>query len=364
MAQGTGRQRGRGGHRRRGSSRGVSKSQVTSVGAAAAATISAEEKPQNPAEAKAAEAPGNENEVCWICAEPVKYYSVSDCDHRTCHVCTLRLRALYKNTDCTFCKAPQPTVIFTVSPDAEFLSYTPNGIPYKDSKLGIFFETEAMMEETLILLCFNCPDPSCDYIGVGWGDLKLHVRAMHGRVMCDLCIRFKKVFSHEHALYPANILPLHLPSIPHRLQKSIPVEQIEGGIHPLCQCCRECFFSDDELYTHMQERHEECFVCKRMEIRDQYFKDYDSLEKHFTHAHHPCTQPQCQARKFVVFSSALDLKAHMVDEHGADMTSRDKKDARRIQADFEFDEVGVGGRRSRRDRGGQTVVAGKVLVQI
>lgn len=41
---------------------------------------------------------------CWICAEPVKYYSVSKCDHRTCHICALRLRALYKKFECTFCK--------------------------------------------------------------------------------------------------------------------------------------------------------------------------------------------------------------------------------------------------------------------
>lgn len=42
--------------------------------------------------------------TCWICAEPVKYYSVSECNHRTCHVCGLRLRALWKRQDCTFCK--------------------------------------------------------------------------------------------------------------------------------------------------------------------------------------------------------------------------------------------------------------------
>lgn len=41
----------------------------------------------------------------------------------------------------------------------------------------------------------------------------------------------------------------------------------------------------------------------------------------------------------------------MVEEHGGDMSARDKKDARRIQADFEFEEVGTGGRRGRRDRG-------------
>ena len=42
--------------------------------------------------------------ICWICAEPVKYYALSACNHRTCHVCALRLRALYKKLECTFCK--------------------------------------------------------------------------------------------------------------------------------------------------------------------------------------------------------------------------------------------------------------------
>jgi len=43
-------------------------------------------------------------DVCWICTEPVKYYALSECNHRTCHVCALRLRALYKKMECTFCK--------------------------------------------------------------------------------------------------------------------------------------------------------------------------------------------------------------------------------------------------------------------
>lgn len=53
-----------------------------------------------------------------------------------------------------------------------------------------------------------------------------------------------------------------------------------------------------------------------------------------------------------MFGSELDLKAHQVEVHGADMSSRDKRDVRRVQADFEFDDVGVsgGGRRGRRDR--------------
>lgn len=160
-------------------------------------TVSANDTPANTA-------PNDDPPVCWICAEPVKYYSLSACNHRTCHVCALRLRALYKKLDCTFCKVrpflssislardarsrlnlqePQSTVIFTTSPDADFASYTADAIPYKDHKLAIFFETQDMHEETLILLRFNCPDPECDYHAAGWGDLKLHTRAVHGKVL-------------------------------------------------------------------------------------------------------------------------------------------------------------------------------------
>ncbi|EEB92934.1 hypothetical protein MPER_08481, partial [Moniliophthora perniciosa FA553] len=210
--------------------------------------------------------------------------------------------------DCTFCKEAQPIVIFTTSEDQPFASYQTEYMQYKDDRLSIVFETQEMMEETLILLRFNCPDTECDYIAKGWSDLKLHVRANHNKLMCDLCIRSKKGFRHEHAF-------------------------------------------DDELYSHMRERHEECFLCKRNGVRDQYFQDYPSLEHHFNTAHHPCTQSACLAQKFVVFNSTIDLQAHMVETHGADMSARDKRDARRVQANFEFEEVpGAGRSRGRRDR--------------
>ncbi len=72
-------------------------------------------------------------------------------------------------------------------------------------------------------------------------------------------------------------------------------------------------------------------------------------ENHFDDDHYPCPHVDCLARKFVVFNTLLDLKAHMVEEHGADMTSKDRKDARRIQTDFIFED----GRRGRRDRVGE-----------
>lgn len=44
------------------------------------------------------------NDVCWICAETIKFYAISECNHRMCHICALRLRALYKKQECAFCK--------------------------------------------------------------------------------------------------------------------------------------------------------------------------------------------------------------------------------------------------------------------
>lgn len=45
-----------------------------------------------------------EADVCFICASSVVHGSVAPCNHRTCHICALRLRALYKTTACAHCR--------------------------------------------------------------------------------------------------------------------------------------------------------------------------------------------------------------------------------------------------------------------
>ena len=42
--------------------------------------------------------------ICSICAEPIHYFAVPECNHKSCHLCSLRLRALYKNRRCAYCK--------------------------------------------------------------------------------------------------------------------------------------------------------------------------------------------------------------------------------------------------------------------
>lgn len=92
----------RGGSRAHGGNRGQPRSR-DAAGKAPEGTVNSDTASPVVSEIKEDD-PKDEEEVCWICAEPVKYYAVSECNHRTCHVCALRLRALYKKTDCTFCK--------------------------------------------------------------------------------------------------------------------------------------------------------------------------------------------------------------------------------------------------------------------
>ena len=106
------------------------------------------------------------------------------------------------------------------------------------------------------------------------GSSLLYNYNLHTITHSDICIRSKKVFSHEYTLYTNAQIHVHIPSMYQRpgrgqKEKEKEKEKVEGGIHPLCEFCRECFFGDDELFSHMRERHEECFICKRQGIRDQ-----------------------------------------------------------------------------------------------
>jgi len=88
----------------------------------------------------------------------------------------------------------------------------------------------------------------------------------------ELCTRIKKIFTHEHTLYTPDQLAIHLPSL--RRYESTSgnksrKEKIEGGIHPVCDFCREALYGEDEHFAHMRERHEECFVCKRGDVLHQ-----------------------------------------------------------------------------------------------
>ncbi|KAI9772298.1 MAG: hypothetical protein M1840_001047 [Geoglossum simile] len=295
-----------------------------------------------------------EAEVCFICASPVVHTSVAPCNHRTCHICALRMRALYKTKACAHCRAQADYVIFTDDPSKKFEDFTQDNFAKQDNNLGIKYEHMDIFEDTVLLLLYNCPDPECDIACLGWPDLHRHVKLMHQKVMCDLCTRNKKVFTHEHELFTSSELRMH-----ERFGDDNPGAIDQSGFkgHPECGFCRQRFYGDDELYEHCRDKHEKCHLCDRRSAgrQPQYYVDYNSLEAHFRKDHFLCFDRECQDKKFVVFDSEIDLKAHQLETHPNDLSKDARREARRIDlSGFDYrSQIQIENRSGRRDREGR-----------
>lgn len=296
-----------------------------------------------------------EAEVCFICASAVQHHAVAPCNHRTCHICSLRLRALYKTKTCAHCRTEAEHVVFTDDATKNFEDYAPADFFKSDDNLGIHFENPDIFEDTLLLLRYNCPDGECDVACLGWPDLHRHVKTAHGKVMCDLCTRNKKVFTHEHELFTFAELRKH-----QKFGDDDPGAVDQSGFtgHPECGFCRQRFYGDDELYTHCRDKHERCHICDRHSEgrKQQYYVDYNSLELHFKKDHFLCPDQECLDKKFVVFDSEMDIKAHQLEAHPNGLSKDALRDARRVDiSGFQYrapHEPEMGGRREGRGRDG------------
>jgi hypothetical protein len=153
----------------------------------------------------------------------------------------------------------------------------------------------------------------------------------------DLCSRHKKIFPYEHTLYTSAQLTKH-----HREGDKDFNSEDETGFsgHPECAFCKTRFFGDDELFIHCRDMHEQCFICVRNGQRHEYYANYASLEDHFKSDHSLCLYPQCLEKKFIVFDSPIDLKAHEVEVHGESIAGLQRSmqtDARKVELNFQYE---------------------------
>ncbi|PSR92303.1 hypothetical protein BD289DRAFT_406108 [Coniella lustricola] len=348
------RGRGRGGHHAGGDYDGHQHAQQQQQPLSAAAAKRDLTKPKREAGEQGQEEAGDEDaegEVCFICANPIQHHAVAPCNHVTCHICALRMRALYKNKDCPHCRTPAPFVIFTDDPTKQFQEYTSADATSADDNIGIRYTNEDIVGDTVLLLRYNCPDAGCDFAGLGWPDLHRHVRQTHHKKMCDLCTRNKKVFTHEHELFTDKNLHKHMA---HGDDRPGDVAQTGFKGHPLCGFCGERFYDDDKLYEHCRNKHERCFICDRRDSRSpHYYLNYEKLEEHFKHDHYQCMDRECLEKKFVVFESEMDLKAHQLSEHANSLSKDVRRDARMVDiSGFDFRQPYQEERRGGRSGGG------------
>lgn len=120
--RGRARGRGRGGHERKTSDNNIDTSLGRPPGGSFGARLT-EAAPQNqdgvqqnaqmqPLERKQSVA--EDSEVCFICASPIEHLSIAPCNHQTCHICSLRLRALYKTRACAHCRVSPTSILSKV----------------------------------------------------------------------------------------------------------------------------------------------------------------------------------------------------------------------------------------------------------
>lgn len=251
---------------------------------------------------------GKDEESCIICTDTIIYAALSPCNHKTCHKCTFRQRALYNKRSCLVCRTENDHLIFTPEVKENYSSFKEEDIREKNDKYGILFTSEIVAKRTLQLLKFTCPFGDVGDLDYGsYEKLNEHLKISHNRTICMICTEHKKAFPIELPIITLNQLKSH--------QSKGDSKGFKG--HPLCGfCVSQRFYSDDELYTHMRDHHEKCHVCDQIDSsQPQYFKNYSQLFEHFKHNHFICTIKSCLDSKFVVFRDDLDLQAHILKEH-------------------------------------------------
>ncbi|KAE8441161.1 hypothetical protein EG329_005817 [Mollisiaceae sp. DMI_Dod_QoI] len=227
-------------------------------------------------------------------------------------------------------------VIFTNNAEKRYEEFTDADIASVDQNIGIRYESNDIQDDTRLLLRYNCPDGDCDVACLGWPDLHRHVRSVHHKKICDLCSRHKKVFTHEHELFTDSELSKHM-----RKGDDNPGAVDQSGFkgHPICSFCNQRFYGDDELFIHCREKHERCQLCDSLGDGrpPQYFLNYEALYNHFKADHFVCSHPSCLEKKFIAFTSEIDLKAHQLSEHGNDLSKDVRRDARIVDMSaFEY----------------------------
>ncbi len=143
---------------------------------------------------------------------------------------------------------------------------------------------------------------TCGAIFENLHKLQAHLKKVHnGQQHCSVCLKEKKVFLREQRQYKWEDRKKHM---------SNGDKQGFTG-HPFCIFCNVRMYDNVRLYEHLTKEHFKCHLCEGY----KYFKEYKDLEEHFRVSHFLCEHQDCLSLKFKVFSTDIDLTAHIVKAH-------------------------------------------------
>ena len=273
---------------------------------------------------------------CLVCYTDLVMVAHTPCHHdEICGLCHLRLRHLHDDFKCPICKAVNEQIV------VDRYSKNNNSIKSKQfedypiwgndlgtefvyaAKGGMFFPKKYYDTVVHQLFGYHCQQKTCpqslwsspdidknddddntSVIPTTLRQLQDHLRTAHRLTLCQLCCDHQRDFVAQ--------LPRYSPS---GLQK----HYTSRNGHPVCEFCRPTRFYDlTALHQHLHKEHYKCHVCEQhLDLPNQFFANYRSLERHFDGKHYLCHNDQCLTARFVVFANELDLRLHERQVHGS-----------------------------------------------
>lgn len=289
-----------------------------------------------------------QEDLCFICTEPLEHCAVLPCGHNdVCCLCTVRMRLIMSDKKCCVCQKEAESAFITRH-QGSFTCQFPHDLKRRKKEgsvsvmennkqcRDIYFEDDAYRKEMSTKCAFSCSVCCKQGKEVVFGNLKqlkAHLKEEHGLFMCDVCLAGRKVFCQEQVLYTRSELSRHYKRGD---TKGVMAEAGFKG-HPTCQFCNKHFYSDQELYSHMQTRHMQCFLCKRERPNEYiYYKNLTDLTNHFESHHYFCNHEDCKFKhpEERVFKTKEELNVHCVQTHGESLSKSQKKQALQISVDY------------------------------
>lgn len=233
---------------------------------------------------------------------------------------------------------------FSVFPTGVTEGKAPGGFWYHEGTQSYFDDVDQyrMIKATCRLSCSVCdknteePGARRPYSFRDIDQLRAHLFHQHKLLMCNLCLKGRKVFICEQKLYTKAQLDQHKSTGDSEVDGT---ESERGGFmgHPFCEFCRNPFYGDNELFMHMSTEHFKCFICEKQHPGQyDYFRNYNDLESHFRQEHFLCENENCLEEKFIVFQTEAEMKRHNTLKHAGNMSRSQRNAALQIPTSFTY----------------------------
>jgi hypothetical protein len=154
----------------------------------------------------------HESIVCVCCLYDLRTYVTYSCMHHVCLHCSLKMRIVCEKLDCPICRQISTDVICTKKKLDEKLNFERELEKYikKAPLSGMFYYiTDAIKVEYEQLLGNFCRLCDTQPQFKNLDDLEIHLKRMHKRFFCDLCLKYLKLFPFERKFYNREELAQH-----------------------------------------------------------------------------------------------------------------------------------------------------------